>query len=162
MYQSNDLKRICRNVASIIEDELSRVGLFFKVFSRVKESDSADAKISHRGEGYYNETNKRMQDIIGIRVILYFSDDLGIVNKGLRDLFEFVDETKDENEETRFAPTRENLIFRLPSDLIPEFSDILKSKLFDTTFGGFRQIEYHRMGGPSACHPARRSGSAHL
>ena len=134
MYQSNDLKRICRNVASIIEDELSRVGLFFKVFSRVKESDSADAKISHRGEGYYNETNKRMQDIIGIRVILYFSDDLGIVNKGLRDLFEFVDETKDENEETRFAPTRENLIFRLPSDLIPEFSDILKSKLFDTTF----------------------------
>lgn len=134
MYQSRDLERICRIITTEIEDELSRAGIFFRIFSRVKSSNSANKKIIAKGQYYYDGKIKFLRDIIGIRIILYFSDDLPIVNQRLKEYFELVEETIDKNEETKFAPTRENLILRLPHGLIKEFSDILNNKIFDTTF----------------------------
>lgn len=134
MYQSRDLERICKNVALSIEDELTRVGVFFRIFHRVKQTHSTEIKILERGINYYNGQTKFLRDIIGIRVILYFSDDLPIVNNQLKNRFGLVEETVDKNEETRFAPTRENLIFKLPEVYIKEFNDLVSNNIFDSTF----------------------------
>ena len=134
MYQARDLERICRTTVVNIDDELSRVGLFFRVFSRVKSSQSAYKKIQSKGIDYYNGKTKFIRDIIGIRVILYFSDDVSIVRACLEDMFELIEHTVDENEETRFAPTRVNLIFRLKRELLKEFADVTNDKIIDSTF----------------------------
>ncbi|MBK9932238.1 MAG: RelA/SpoT family protein [Saprospiraceae bacterium] len=134
MYQSRDLERICRKTADLIEEDLMKIGLIFKVFSRVKSSRSIEKKIASRGAGYYDGENKYIRDIIGIRVILYFSDDIEIIRKSLINTFELIEKTVDENDETRFAPTRLNLIFRLSADYIQEFLDLTNDKIFDTTF----------------------------
>jgi len=134
MYQTRDLDRICRNLSSQIEDELARVGIFFRIFYRVKSGESIEKKIKHKGTGYYDGESKHLRDIIGIRVILYFSDDSALVYNHLKNYFEFVEETKDENDETKFAPTRSNLIFRIPDASIKEFNEVVKDKIIDSTF----------------------------
>ncbi len=134
IYQNRDLERVCRNTAQLLDEKLARIGVFFRVFSRIKESDSTIRKIHGKGEGYYDGKSKFLRDVIGIRVVLYFSDDIILVKKYLKGLFEFIEETIDENDVTEFAPTRVNLIFRLPKDLIQEFEDVTNDKRLDSTF----------------------------
>lgn len=134
MYQVRNLDRICRSVATSIDEELSRAGIFFRIFSRVKTSDSMHKKIDAKGLDYYDGVNKYLRDIIGIRVILYFSDDVQIVYSRLKSFFEFVEETIDNHEETKFAPTRINLVFRLPGELGKEFSEIIRNRNVDSTY----------------------------
>lgn len=134
MYNTRDLERIRRQITSIIDDELSRVGIFYRIFSRIKTPSSFSEKLVSKGGGYYDGVIKRIQDVIGIRVILYFSDDIPIVYNYLKTYLNSIDETVDKNEETKFAPTRINLICRIPDDAIREFQDILRSNLIDTTY----------------------------
>lgn len=134
MYQTRDLERICRNLATEIEDELIRVGVFFRIFYRVKTGESIEKKIIHKGENYYNGETKFLRDIIGIRVIFYFSDDLSLIYEHLKNYFVLIEETIDKNDETKFAPTRGNLIFRIPESFVKEFTDVTANKIFDSTF----------------------------
>lgn len=134
MYQVRSLDRICKNVVTSIDDELSRAGIFFRIFSRVKTSTSMNKKFKSKGIDYYDGEKKYLRDIIGIRVILYFSDDVQIVYNRLKDFFEFVEETIDNHDETKFAPTRINLVFRLPGDSKKEFSDIIGNPKVDSTY----------------------------
>lgn len=134
MYNPRNLERICKKIATNIDDELARVGIFFRIFSRVKTNNSFEHKLESKGADYYDGVKKTIQDIIGIRIILYFSDDIPIVHNRLKEFLDFVDEVVDKNEETKFAPTRINLICRIPSNEIKEFSDITQSPIIDTTY----------------------------
>jgi ppGpp synthetase/RelA/SpoT-type nucleotidyltranferase len=135
MYQTRELDRISKKLVDEIEDELARVGLFFRIFYRVKNTDSIENKVIRKGENYYDGKDKFIRDIIGIRIVLYFSDDIDIIYSFLKSYFNLIEETVDKYENTKFAPTRVNLIFRLPDkDTIKEFSDIVGSKIVDSTF----------------------------
>ncbi|MBX7204650.1 MAG: RelA/SpoT family protein [Bacteroidia bacterium] len=133
-YQPRDLDRITKNVSTLIEDEISRAGLIFRIFSRVKTDQSLNTKIISKGKNYYDGETKLIRDAIGIRVILYFSDDVPIVYNRLKGFFPFVEETIDKNEATKFAPTKLNLVFKLPTTFNKEFKEIIKSKMVDDTF----------------------------
>src|SRR6185312_4291417 len=126
MYQPRDLERICKNIADNVGDEFSKIGIFFRIFHRVKINSSIQSKIQKKGEHYYDKKNKFISDIIGIRIILYFSDDLDIVYNWLKNFFKLVEETVDKNEETRFAPTRINLVLKLPDNFTKEFKNVVK------------------------------------
>jgi putative GTP pyrophosphokinase len=134
MYQARNLERICKNVVASIDDELSRVGIFFRIFSRVKSSDSTEIKINSKGINYYDGINKSLRDTIGIRVVFYFSDDVPIAYFRLKKFFEFVEETIDNHDETKFAPTKINLVFRLKSDLKKEFVEVVHNPIIDSTY----------------------------
>ena len=62
-----DLKRI-------ISDRLEQCGLYFRVFSRIKTATSMARKFEMKeyGEG------RKLQDLIGVRINLYFEDDTDI------------------------------------------------------------------------------------
>jgi len=133
MYQAQNLSRLSRDLSNGLEEEFSRVGLFFRIFERVKSSTSVDSKINSKGEGYYSE-EKKIQDIIGIRIVPYFPDDIHILYERLKKIHDFVDETIDKTGETNFNPIRINLIFRLPKQYITEFNDLTQNKVLDSTF----------------------------
>ncbi|MDD2878840.1 MAG: RelA/SpoT domain-containing protein [Rhodoferax sp.] len=104
-----------------IEDTLFRVGILCRVFSRGKDEKSLNDKLT-RETNKYSITGKLIQDTIGIRVALYFSEDIEVVKQLLCDKYE-VDKNSsviDTPKTDQFTVSRYNLIFKTPSDYINE------------------------------------------
>ncbi len=110
-------ERIAKDLANLVETELCRVGLLFRVFSRVKTPQSIERKLSEKLDEY-KESNRKMQDSIGIRIALYFSDDSDTAQKCVKSLFEFDSDSISSSKDHIFGPVRCNLIFKIPSNLV--------------------------------------------
>ncbi|WP_322629029.1 RelA/SpoT domain-containing protein [Halothiobacillus sp.] len=98
-----------------IEQELISIGLLCRVFGRGKSALSLQAKLQST-PGKYNLKGKLIQDAIGIRVVLYFQEDIEIVDQVLRLKYQCDDKssTIDKPVDTVFSVSRYNLVFRLP------------------------------------------------
>ncbi|GAB6392664.1 MAG: ppGpp synthetase [Treponematales bacterium] len=98
---------------------LDKCGLFYRVFSRAKSDISIKTKISIKN--YSN--GKKMQDLIGLRVVLYFKDDVDICRKIIENSFSVNNISEDQHDTTTFSPTRLNIVCNMPTDIsqqIPE------------------------------------------
>jgi putative GTP pyrophosphokinase len=133
-YQSKHLDRLCREISIELEDEFSRIGIFFRVFSRVKSIDSIENKIKLKGDTYYDGVKKRIRDVIGVRVVLYFPDDVAIVSARLKSFCVIEEETIDKSNETNFEPVRLNLVCKLKPKQSEEFRAIVKNSIIDSTY----------------------------
>ena len=130
-----DLDRLARDICFQIDDELQRSGILYRIFSRAKSISSIEKKL--KSNDYANRVeNNKIQDIIGIRITMYFEDDLSIVYNALRKKFHFIDETIDKPSVATFEPKRVNLIFKMNEDQEKEVNDIAVSKYIyiDTTY----------------------------
>lgn len=112
----NAATNILKDIETKLRDNLSHSGFMFHIFSRVKSTESINAKLSKKAEMYRNE-NKKMQDFLALRITLYFSDDVEIVHQYLKTMPDFVDESVDVAEVDRFCPKRLNLVMRVPKRL---------------------------------------------
>lgn len=117
-----------------IENELDRLGLLFRVFSRTKTEKSINDKISSKGIDYYSNQGKKIQDLFGIRVILYFPDDLKISQRALQKMYQCLSKEVDTPDSSLFSATRCNYIFKLPNSIIRDCQTIKNNSLIDTTF----------------------------
>lgn len=118
-----------------IDDLLASAGILFRVFARGKDKASLVSKLQFE-PGKYQVNGKMIQDSIGVRVALYFPDDIPIVKSILESKF-VIDKnssTIDQPDKDKFAVTRYNLIFRLPSEEAENFSRIRGSAPLDATF----------------------------
>ena len=123
-----------KEVVETIESKLNYVGLMFRLFSRVKSQYSIKKKID---SNHLYGNGKKLQDIIGIRIVLYFNDDIETVRKIISN--HFVECTKDasidkiKNEE--FKALRFNIVYALNEDDIKRLKLNDEEKLYiDTTF----------------------------
>lgn len=125
---------IIKEIHKNIEKELSRIGILYRVFSRVKSEDSLDKKLKKEA-GKYSKNGKKIQDIFGVRVALYFPDDTKITQAAIENIFEYDRESSsiDNPNTTSFEATRYNLVFKLSDTMIDE-SILCKNKLVDETF----------------------------
>lgn len=98
-----------------IETAISKHGIMFRVFFREKTQSSIQAKIS-KDPSKYNET-KKIQDVVGVRIALYFLDDVKVTRDILENKFTFLPEHSqiDALESESFKANRCNLMFRLPN-----------------------------------------------
>jgi ppGpp synthetase/RelA/SpoT-type nucleotidyltranferase len=129
------LDRLARDISFRIEDELQRSGIFYRIFARAKSVESIEKKLVDKD--YENSSeNKKMQDLIGIRITLYFDDDLPIVYQAIKKRFNFIDETVDELCVNKFEPERVNLVLKMTKEDAKEATDlaISKYKYIDTTY----------------------------
>lgn len=129
------LDRLARDISFKIEDELQRSGIFFRIFARAKSVESIEKKLL--AKDYENSSeHKKMQDLIGIRITVYFDDDLPIVYEAIKKKFDFVDETIDELYVNKFEPERVNLILKMTNEESKEATDLAISKYLyiDTTY----------------------------
>lgn len=131
MYNHNQLERISRSITLLIEEELKRCGIFFRIFYRCKTLESINGKISTKK---YDGNTRFLRDAIGIRIAFYFRDDIDIIHPHLKNKFTYMEETIDKNSATEFKPTRLNIIFRIPTDHIIEFKEIVQNEKIDTSF----------------------------
>lgn len=116
-----------------ISNKLSALGLLFRIFSRCKSSYSIEDKIK-RVPNKYSENGKKIQDLFGIRVVLYFQDDLDVAIEALESIFETIDISKSEVDTEKFSPTVCNYVFRLREEHSIRSKILQENKLVDTTF----------------------------
>ena len=74
----NPLEKIASQLTSEISDSLSRCGLMFRIFCRVKTESS----LRHKLEVKYADKKVKIQDMIGIRIVTYFQDDVDALARG--------------------------------------------------------------------------------
>ena len=137
-----------------IEEKLKRAGFYYRIAYRVKAVDSMVNKLifkDYRRPGTEN-ADKKMQDLIGIRIILYFVDDVDTCRKLLDTLFASPGmwETT-ENNEYEFKAMKVNGIFRLPAYLsktivnpyLTEYvDDTFEVQVRTNSFEGWHEIEH--------------------
>ena len=118
-----DLKRM-------ISDRLEQCGMYFRVFSRIKTATSMARKFEQKE---YGEEHK-LQDLVGVRINLYFDDDVDICRDIMERTFDVVGWSTSKRNEDEFKPTKLNGVFRLPGYLKDEISQDTWDMCIDDTF----------------------------
>lgn len=124
-----------RDIRESINSDLQRLGVMYRLFSRVKEPESINEKIERKK---YAENGKKMQDIIGFRIVTYFYDDVKLLFDFFRKRLKEVGFEFDEAKTNVFEPLRKNLVCRFTDENEKKFADLLATdenyKLVDSTF----------------------------
>lgn len=108
-----------------LESDLQRCGFMYHIFWRTKSELSIKEKLEKKGEGYRRE-GKKMQDVLALRITLYFSDDVEIVHQHLKKDTHFVSETIDADDDRTFCPKRLNMVMRVPEDWQKDLSEYMQ------------------------------------
>lgn len=134
-YNQPAEKHILKEIEVRLANELDRLGIFNRVFGRVKSPQSIERKLTNKKDSYV-PGKKKMQDLFGVRVALYFVDDIKLARKAMS--IHCAELTKDSSIDTLendvFGPIRYNIVYRLPKELA-DTSLILKQneETIDTT-----------------------------
>lgn len=122
---------VITEIKKSIESKLNRCGLFYRLFARPKTSQSVLDKIDKKG---YTTDGKKLQDLIGFRIVLYFKDDINLCVSIIRQDFNVLDEVRDPEEEDSFKPIRLNIVCKLPQNLVSQFESAIWEYPIDQTF----------------------------
>lgn len=128
---SSGRERVASELRDSVDKEMRRLGLLYRIFSRVKSDRSIRDKMDRKN---YGSGGRRMQDLIGLRVVLYFSDDCVHVQSLTERMFTRVESVIDLPETDEFGPVRFNMILRLPDWAERECSDGWSTEIADSTF----------------------------
>ena len=113
---TRQLEGIGERLQEDIEGILNRAGMYFRIFYRVKTPFSIAHKLEKEGYGF-GENEKRMQDLLGLRVVFYYYDDMKIVRKILEETFRQVgDWSKTDNTQEEFKAAKLNGVFKVPDE----------------------------------------------
>ncbi len=109
--------------------QISKSGLMFRLFWRVKTIESIRHKMRIKGDSYLKGKAK-MQDIIGLRIVVYFPDDVEVLSTyfGCGDV---VKESIDTPDDSTFRPQRLNITRILPEEYIDDFRNALPQEYAD-------------------------------
>jgi ppGpp synthetase/RelA/SpoT-type nucleotidyltranferase len=131
----SDYSYVANQLRKDIEDLLFGVGILCRVFGRGKTPRSLKNKIESN-PGKYALGSKLIQDAIGIRVALYFPDDVEIVRQILCGVYLHDDasSTIDLPNTEQFSVSRYNLIFRTPNAHEEEMTRNARSLPIDSSF----------------------------
>lgn len=116
-----------------ISQKFDKCGIFYRIFSRCKSATSTVEKLIKKEEEY-KEKNKKMQDLLGVRVALYFKDDIDLCVKIIENCFTKVEIVRDEEESEKFSPMRLNIVCKMPDSIISSFSSEIWEFPIDKTF----------------------------
>ncbi len=111
------------DIIKCIEEEISskirRSGMMFRIFSRVKAEESLRHKIMFKDKKYL-EGKAKIQDMLGMRIVLYFPDDVEALSifLGSNDI---VKSSVDEPDISTFCPQRLNLTKNIPERFVEDF-----------------------------------------
>ncbi|QEY15881.1 RelA/SpoT family protein [Cellvibrio sp. KY-GH-1] len=135
MYKSLADERLAKELHGLIENEINSIGLLSRVFSRVKTAESIEKKYDNN-PGKYSRDGKKIQDLFGARVVLYFPDDNLTAQTAIKSIFEHDKNSSsiDTPSNNHFSAQRCNLVFRLPSEKIKESELLQKYDYIDSSF----------------------------
>lgn len=116
-----------------ISNTLNKAGIYHRIFSRPKGASSVLEKIERKG--YPTKDGKILQDIIGVRIALYFADDVEICRQIVESNFEAIGTEATKLDPKIFEPERLNIVCKLPDVYVDQILPDLWTKFpIDKTF----------------------------
>lgn len=112
---------------------LDKCGLFYRIFSRCKSASSTIAKIESK-KNEYIINKKKMQDIIGVRLALYFKDDIDLCINIIKTHYKVLEIVRDEEKSDNFSPMRLNIVCEMPKEIRLLFDPDIWNYMIDQTF----------------------------
>lgn len=131
-----------------ITKRLDMMGIYYHSTSRVKTVESLKHKIEIKT---YSKDEKLIEDLVGVKIMLYFVEDLDIVRELLEDMFKNPDWSESTYDTEKFAPAKVNVVFDIPDDMevkgIDTWIDFLIDKRFEVQlktvlFQSWHEIEH--------------------
>ncbi len=131
--RNSKLDVIRKEVHSDLSELLESVGIMFRLFSRVKSKDSIDRKLK-MDERY--GISKKIQDLLGLRVVLYFNEDISnarsIISRKYKEKSN--DLSIDQVSTEEFRAVRYNIVYSLTEPQIDALDLKDYTRFIDTTF----------------------------
>lgn len=149
-------------VESIIREKLDNYGIYYRIFSRVKQGESIRQKLSL--PRYREDPDKKLKDLIGIRVVLYYEDDIEVCKRIFSNMLEqrsareeIMHGSEDprweqyESTDDTFTATKINGVFELPGFIRrivePEIRGLRLEPTFEIQlrtmyFEGWHEVEH--------------------
>ncbi|MFQ6844148.1 MAG: hypothetical protein ACLRTT_12705 [Lachnospiraceae bacterium] len=122
---------IKKEIETILTGLLDKMGLYYRCFSRLKSPESIEKKLKIKNY----TTDRRMQDIFGVRIVLYYRDDVNIVLKQIEKNFDVVDIARNVSLAEKFSSEKLNIVCRFPQNMESISSkDFFEKYNIDTTF----------------------------
>lgn len=137
------------DMMEIIEGPLNRCGIYHRIFYRVKSGESIISKLTNTDKNY-NEYHK-MQDLIGLRIVLYYVDDIKICKDLIEREFPECKWALSSQTTSEFKSMKTNGVMSLPkyiADRIsPQTWELPIDKTFEIqirtmAFEGWHEIEH--------------------
>ncbi len=123
-------ERLEEDIAGI----LNRTGIYFRIFHRAKTPFSIAQKLEKDGYGFGSD-EKKLQDLIGLRVVVYYNDDMEITRTILEETFRRVGEwSKTDNAEEEFKASILNGVFLIPDEYKRIYNGDVSFMPVDLTF----------------------------
>ncbi len=121
--------KVLKEIVTDLESVLNKCGVMYHVFFRAKSEFSIKNKLEKKAETYKAE-GKKMQDLLALRITLYFTDDVELVYDYLKNQPNFVSESVDTAEVDKFCPKRLNLVMRVPETLKSDIRVAINNNVF--------------------------------
>lgn len=146
----------------MISMKLDKLGIYYQISSRIKSKDSIRKK---QNKKYYHTDNivlengeierpHLIQDFVGVRITLYFVDDLDVVKAILDDVFNGFENNWNakKGKTDSFAPAKFNGVFKIPDKLLRDnekdnwlsycIDDTFEVQLKTVLFNSWHEIEH--------------------
>ena len=140
---------VADDMREIIEGPLNRCGIYHRIFYRVKSEDSIVTKLTNVSKNY--NAYHKMQDLIGLRIVLYYVDDIKICKDLIEREFPECEWAVSSQTTSEFKSMKTNGVMSLPkyiADRIsPQTWELPIDKTFEVqirtmAFEGWHEIEH--------------------
>lgn len=128
-----EINNVKMSLLNTLVTKLNNAGIYFNSTSRIKSESSLLHKLE-TGKYSMKEGGRKIQDIIGIRINLFYLEDMDICEKILEETFLLDNWSKTKNEENKFEAQKCNGVFRIPSKYLRNIPASVWNKPFDQTF----------------------------
>lgn len=128
-----EINNVKMSLLNTLVTKLNNAGIYFNGTSRIKSESSLLHKLE-TGKYSMQEGGRKIQDIIGIRINLFYLEDMDICEKILEETFLLDNWSKTKNEENKFEAQKCNGVFRIPSKYLRNIPASVWNKPFDQTF----------------------------
>lgn len=128
-----EINNVKMSLLNTLVTKLNNAGIYFNSTSRIKSESSLLHKLE-TGKYSMQEGGRKIQDIIGIRINLFYLEDMDICEKILEETFLLDNWSKTKNEENKFEAQKCNGVFRISSKYLRNIPASVWNKPFDQTF----------------------------
>lgn len=99
-------------LAGILKEKLDNYGFYYRMFTRIKSGESIRRKLN--SERYLKNPERKINDLFGVRITLYYQDDVEAVQRIVENMMVNVRWKETDNDASTFDAQKNNGTFLLP------------------------------------------------